>query len=158
MNLSIKIDRRQWLQSLQKIGLLALGTWFSPMTAFAKKEEADSVIKAITGGAAINDGRVTLVIPPLVENGNLVVLKVSVESPMTENNYVKVIHVIAEGNPLPNIFTAYLTPRSGTAVITTRVRLADSQRVWAIAQMNDGSFWQGYAETLVTLSACTEMV
>lgn len=158
MNLSIKIDRRQWLQSLQKIGLLALGTWFSPMTAFAKKEEADSVIKVITGGAAINDGRVTLVIPPLVENGNLVVLKVSVESPMTENNYVKVIHVIAEGNPLPNIFTAYLTPRSGTAVITTRVRLADSQRVWAIAQMNDGSFWQGYAETLVTLSACTEMV
>ena len=158
MNLSKRINRRQWLKSLQSIGLLALGTWFSPMTVFAKKEEADSVIKAITGGATIKDGRVTLVIPPLVENGNLVVLKVSVDSPMTENNYVKVIHVIAEGNPLPNIFTAYLTPRSGTANITTRVRLADSQRVWAIAQMNDGSFWQGYAETLVTLSACTEMV
>ena len=158
MNLSKRINRRQWLKSLQSIGLLALGTWFSPMTVFAKKEEADSVIKAITGGASIKDGRVTLVIPPLVENGNLVVLKVSVDSPMTENNYVKAIHVIAEGNPLPNIFTAYLTPRSGTANITTRVRLADSQRVWAIAQMNDGSFWQGYAETLVTLSACTEMV
>jgi sulfur-oxidizing protein SoxY len=128
------------------------------MTVFAKKEEADSVIMAITGGAAIKDGRVTLVIPPLVENGNLVVLKVSVDSPMTANDYVKVIHVVAEGNPLPNIFTAFLTPRSGTANITTRVRLADSQRVWAIAQMNDGSFWQGYAETLVTLSACTEMV
>ena len=158
MNLSKTINRRQWLASIEKMGLLALGAWFSPMTVFAKKEEADSVIQAITGGAVIKDGRVTLVIPPLVENGNLVVLKVSVESPMTENNYVKVIHVIAEGNPLPNIFTAYLTPRSGTAVITTRVRLADSQRVWAIAQMNDGSFWQGYAETLVTLSACTEMV
>ena len=158
MNLSKRINRRQWLKSLQSIGLLALGTWFSPMTVFAKKEEADSVIKAITGGASIKDGRVTLVIPPLVENGNLVVLKVSVDSPMTENNYVKAIHLIAEGNPLPNIFTAYLTPRSGTANITTRVRLADSQRVWAIAQMNDGSFWQGYAETLVTLSACTEMV
>lgn len=158
MNLSKKINRRQWLKSLQSIGLLALGTWFSPITVFAKKEEADSVIKAITGGASIKDGRVTLVIPPLVENGNLVVLKVSVDSPMTENNYVKAIHVVAEGNPLPNIFTAYLTPRSGTANITTRVRLADSQRVWAIAQMNDGSFWQGYAETLVTLSACTEMV
>ena len=158
MNLSKKINRRQWLKSLQSIGLIALGTWFSPATVFAKKEEADSVIKAITGGASIKDGRVTLVIPPLVENGNLVVLKVSVDSPMTENNYVKAIHVVAEGNPLPNIFTAYLTPRSGTANITTRVRLADSQRVWAIAQMNDGSFWQGYAETLVTLSACTEMV
>ena len=158
MNPSKTINRRQWLKSLQKLSLLALGTWFSPMTVFAKKEEADSAIKAITGGALIKTGRVTLVIPPLVENGNLVVLKVSVDSPMTENNYVKAIHVIAEGNPLPNIFTAYLTPRSGTANITTRVRLADSQRVWAIAQMNDGSFWQGYAETLVTLSACTEVV
>ena len=158
MNPSKTINRRQWLKSLQKLSLLALGTWFSPMTVFAKKEEADSAIKAITGGAIIKTGRVTLVIPPLVENGNLVVLKVSVDSPMTENNYVKAIHVIAEGNPLPNIFTAYLTPRSGTANITTRVRLADSQRVWAIAQMNDGSFWQGYAETLVTLSACTEVV
>jgi sulfur-oxidizing protein SoxY len=128
------------------------------MTVFAKKEEADSVIMAITGGTAIKDGRVTLVIPPLVENGNLVVLKVSVDSPMTANDYVKVIHVVAEGNPLPNVFSAFLTPRSGTANITTRVRLADSQRVWAIAQMNDGSFWKGYAETLVTLSACTEMV
>jgi len=77
---------------------------------------------------------------------------------MTAADYVRVIHVIAEGNPLPNIFTAYLSPRSGAANITTRVRLADSQRVWAIVQMNNGSFWQGSAETLVTLSACTEMV
>jgi sulfur-oxidizing protein SoxY len=158
MKLPKTLSRRQWLQRLRSVTVLAIGTWFSPMTVFAKKEEADSVIMAITGGAAIKDGRVTLVIPPLVENGNLVVLKVSVDSPMTANDYVKVIHVVAEGNPLPNIFTAFLTPLSGTANITTRVRLADSQRVWAIAQMNDGSFWQGYAETLVTLSACTEMV
>jgi sulfur-oxidizing protein SoxY len=158
MKLPKTLSRRQWLKRLRNLTVLAIGTWFSPMTVFAKKEEADSVIMAITGGAAIKDGRVTLVIPPLVENGNLVVLKVSVDSPMTENDYVKVIHVVAEGNPLPNIFTAFLTPRSGTANITTRVRLADSQRVWAIAQMSDGSFWQGYAETLVTLSACTEMV
>jgi sulfur-oxidizing protein SoxY len=77
---------------------------------------------------------------------------------MTADDYVKSIHIIAEGNPLPNIFTVYLTPRSGTANITTRVRLADSQTVWAIAQMSDGNFYQGQAETLVTLSACTELV
>ncbi|MBU3539684.1 SoxY-related AACIE arm protein [Polynucleobacter sp. UB-Tiil-W10] len=150
--------RRHWLRQVQGLGLLALGFCLNPMTAFAKKEEADEAIKKITGGASIREGKVTLVIPPLVENGNLVVLKVSVDSPMTANDYVKTIHVIAEGNPLPNIFTVYLSPRSGTANITTRVRLADSQRVWAIAQMNNGSFWQGSAETLVTLSACTEMV
>ena len=157
-NSPLNMHRRAWMQQLQKLTLLAFGTYFMPSIALAKKEEADEAIQKITGGAKIQEGRVTLTIPPLVENGNLVVLKVSVDSPMTANDYVKVIHVIAEGNPLPNIFTAYLTPRSGTANITTRVRLADSQRVWAIAQMNNGSFWQGSAETLVTLSACTEMV
>ena len=153
-----KMHRRHWLQKIQKLGLFTLGAWFSPSIVFAKKEDADEAIQKITGNAKIQEGRVTLTIPPLIENGNLVVLKVSVDSPMTANDYVKAIHVIAEGNPLPNIFTAYLTPRSGTANITTRVRLADSQRVWAIAQMSNGSFWQGSAETLVTLSACTEVI
>lgn len=150
--------RRNWLKQVRGLGLLALGFCVNPLNAFAKKEDADAAIQKITGGAAMREGKVTLVIPPLVENGNLVLLKVSVDSPMTANDYVKTIHVIAEGNPLPNIFTVYLSPRSGSANITTRVRLADSQKVWAIAQMNNGSFWQGSAETLVTLSACTEMV
>ncbi|MBU3577852.1 SoxY-related AACIE arm protein [Polynucleobacter sp. UK-Kesae-W10] len=158
LDFSFQPNRRRWLGRLQKLSLLVIGTWFSPLTVFAKKEDATKAIQDISGGKAVQEGRVSIVIPPLVENGNLVVLKVSVESPMTVTNYVKAIHVIAEGNPLPNIFTAYLTPRSGTSSITTRVRLADSQTVWAIAQMNDGSFWSGHAETLVTLSACTELV
>jgi sulfur-oxidizing protein SoxY len=151
-------SRRNWFKQVQKLGVLALGIWFNPSTVFAKKEDAAKVIQEITGGKPVQDGKVNLVIPPLVENGNLVVLKVSVDSPMTANDYVKAIHVIAEGNPLPNIFTAHLSPRAGTAIITTRVRLADSQTVWAIAQMSDGSFYRGSAETLVTLSACTELV
>ena len=157
-NMLYQISRRKWLKQVQKIGVFSLGAWFSPLTVFAKKEDAAKAIQEITGDTPVQDGKVTLTIPPLVENGNLVVLKVSVDSPMTATNYVKSIHVIAEGNPLPNIFTAYLTPRSGTANLTTRVRLADSQTVWAIAQMNDGSFWRGHADTLVTLSACTELV
>ena len=158
MKNTIYQHRRKWLKQVQGLGLIALGLLASPLTAFAKKEDANEAIKKIVGGATLREGKVTLTIPPLVENGNLVVLKVSVDSPMTANDYVKTIYVIAEGNPLPNIFTVYLTPRSGTANITTRVRLADSQKVWAIAQMSNGSFWQGSAETLVTLSACTEMV
>jgi sulfur-oxidizing protein SoxY len=158
MKKEIGYHRRHWLKQVQGLGLLALGFCVNPLNAFAKKADADQAIQKVTGGALIKEGKVTLTIPPLVENGNLVVLKVSVDSPMTANDYVKAIHVIAEGNPLPNIFTAYLTPRSGTATITTRVRLADSQTVWAIAQMSNGSFWKGSAETLVTLSACTELV
>jgi sulfur-oxidizing protein SoxY len=151
-------NRRSWFKRIQKLGLMAIGVWFSPLTVFAKPEDAARAIQAITGGKPLINGKVNLAIPTLIENGNLVVLKVSVDSPMTENDYVRAIHVIAEGNPLPNIFTAYLTPRSGTANLTTRVRLADSQTVWAIAQMSNGSFYQGRAETLVTLSACIESV
>ena len=151
----IKLSRRMYLSAL---GLLGLSNWIVPSLALAKKPEAMEAIAKIVGSNTIRDGRVKLVIPPLVESGNLVVLKLSIESPMTANDYVKAVHVIAEENPSPNIFTAYFTPRSGRAELTTRVRLADSQRVWAIAQMSDGSFWQGYADTLVTLSACTEMI
>lgn len=156
--MKMQTNRRSWLKKLHHIGVFAIGAWFSPLSALAKKEDAIKAIQDITGGKPVIDGKVKLVIPPLVENGNLVVLKLSVDSPMSANNYVKTVHVIAEGNPLPNIFTVHLTPRSGTANITTRVRLADSQTVWAIAQMSDGSFYQGSAETLVTLSACTELV
>ena len=151
----IKLSRRMYLSAL---GLLGLSSWMAPSLTMAKKPEAMEAIAKIAGSNTIRDGRVKLVIPPLVESGNLVVLKLSIESPMTANDYVKAVHVIAEENPSPNIFTAYFTPRSGRAELTTRVRLADSQRVWAIAQMSDGSFWQGYADTLVTLSACTEMI
>ena len=156
MNMSdLKLSRRAYLSVL---GLLGVSSWIVPSLAMAKKPEAMEAIAKIVGSSPIRDGRVKLVIPPLVESGNLVVLKLSIESPMTANDYVKAVHVIAEGNPLPNIFTAYFTPRSGRAELTTRVRLADSQRVWAVAQMSDGSFWQGHADTLVTLSACTELV
>ncbi len=152
---TIKLSRRMYLSAL---GLLGLSAWMAPGSTVAKKPEAMEAIEKIIGANSVRDGRVNLVIPPLVESGNLVVIKLSIESPMTANNYVKAVHVISEANPFPNIFTTYFTPRSGRAELTTRVRLADSQRVWAIAQMSDGSFWRGYADTLVTLSACTEMI
>ena len=151
----IKLSRRMYLSAL---GLLGLSSWMAPSLTMAKKPEAMEAIAKIIGSGTVRDGRVKLVIPPLVESGNLVVLKLSIDSPMTPTDYVKAVHVISEANPSPNMFAAYFTPRSGRAELTTRVRLADSQRVWAIAQMSDGSFFRGYADTLVTLSACTEMI
>ena len=152
---AIQLSRRMYLSAL---GFLGLSSWIVPSLTMASKPEAIEAIAKIVGSSPIRDGRVKLVIPPLVESGNLVVLKLSVESPMTTTDYVRAVHVISEGNPLPNIFAAYFTPRSGRAELTTRVRLADSQRVWAIAQMSDGTYWQGYADTIVTLSACTETI
>ena len=125
--------------------------------AFATVDDATQAVDKILGNQKAKVGRVNLEIPPLVENGNLVTMKVAVESPMSEADYVRAIHIVAEGNPLPNVVSFYLSPRAGLAVITTRIRLGDSQRVRAIAQMSDGSFWQGDAATLVTLAACTEV-
>lgn len=127
------------------------------LNAFATVDDATQAVDKILGGRSAQVGRVTLEIPPLVENGNLVTMKVSVQSPMTEADYVRAVHIVAEGNPLPNVVSFFLSPRSGRAAITTRIRLGDSQRVRAIAQMSDGSFWQGDAATLVTLAACTEV-
>lgn len=149
------LNRRQYLF---KIGLVGLLFSFMPLLARAKKPEALAAIQKIQGSNSVQEGRIKLIIPPLVENGNSVALKVSVDSPMTPNDFVKAVHIISEGNPLPNILSAYFTTGSGEAKLTTRVRLSDSQRVWAIAEMSDGSFWQTYADTKVTLSACTEVI
>jgi len=135
----------------------AVASGLPSLNALGAVADATQAIEKIVGNKKVSRGRVTLVIPPLVENGNLVTMKVSVESPMTKTDYVQAIHIVAEGNPLPNVVSFYLSPRAGRAAITTRIRLGDSQRVRAIAHMSDGSFWQGDASTLVTLAACTEV-
>lgn len=113
-------------------------------------------IAKLVGGKTINRGRVKLGIPPLVENGHLVPLTVSVESPMTQSDYVKAIHVFTERNPLPEMASFYLGPRAGRAQVATRVRMADTQSVVAIAELSDGSFWSASEHIVVTLAACLE--
>jgi sulfur-oxidizing protein SoxY len=125
-------------------------------SALATPEQGQAALADLLSGQTARPGRVTLDIPPLVENGNSVVMQVRVDSPMTADDHVRAIHIVAEGNPIPRILSAYFTPHSGKAQLTARVRLGDSQRVWAIAHMSNGSFWSGHADTLVTSSACTE--
>jgi sulfur-oxidizing protein SoxY len=117
-----------------------------------------TAIRTVTGGAPVQTGKVKLDIPPLVENGNSVPMTVSVTSPMTPNDYVKSIHVFNEKNPQPNLGNFYLRPSAGRAQVATRVRLADSQKIVAIAKLSDGSFWSVTSEVVVTLAACTEEV
>jgi sulfur-oxidizing protein SoxY len=117
-----------------------------------------SAIRNVVGEAPVRTGKVKLDIPPLVENGNTVPMMVSVSSPMTEDDHVKSIHVFNEKNPQPNIGNFYLGPRAGRAQVSTRIRLADSQKVVAIAQLSDGSFWSATADVVVTLAACTDEV
>ena len=113
-------------------------------------------IRALVGAAAVQPGRVKLDVPPLVENGHLVPLSVSVDSPMSEADHVTAIHIFTERNPLPEMVTFHLGPRAGRAFASTRVRMADTQNVIAIARMNDGTFWSDSAHLIVTLAACLE--
>lgn len=113
-------------------------------------------LRKVVGDAKVNPGKVKLEVPPLSENGNSVTMTVTVDSPMTPENYVKAIHVLAEKNPQPYVIGVKLTPRAGRASIQTRIRLADSQDIMAIAELSDGTFWQDTGSVIITLGACLE--
>jgi len=117
-----------------------------------------TAIRNVVGEAPVRIGKVKLDVPPLVENGNTVPMTVSVQNPMTANDYVKSIHVFNEKNPQPNVGNFYLGPHAGRAQISTRIRLADSQKIVAIARLSDESFWSTSVDVVVTLAACTEEV
>ena len=115
-----------------------------------------AAIRTVVGENQINRGKVTLDIPPLVENGNTVACSVAVDSPMTAADYVRAIHIFNEKNPQPNVIGVHLGPRAGRAKVSTRIRLADTQRVIAIAELSDGSFWSDSVDVVITLGACLE--
>ena len=121
-----------------------------------RRAALDEAIKRATGGASLRTGRVSLDLPPLIDNGNSVPLSVRVDSPMTPADHVKSIHVFTEKNPQPTVFEAHLGPRAGRAEVSTRARIADSGRVVAIAAMSDGTYWSGTMSVAVILSACLE--
>lgn len=124
--------------------------------AAASPDSRAAAIRDFAGDAAVRTGRVTVDLPPLVENGNSAPLTVAVDSPMSEADHVRRIAVFNETNPQPNVVTAILGPRSGRARLQTRIRLASSQRITAVAEMSDGTFWTGGADVIVTLAACIE--
>jgi sulfur-oxidizing protein SoxY len=116
----------------------------------------EGAIKSILKGAPMQRGRVKLELPKLAENGHSVALTVSVESPMTEQDHVRRIDLVSEKNPVPHMATFVLGPRAGRAEIGTRVRLNGTQRMTAIAELSDGSFWFDAFDVTVTEAACLD--
>jgi sulfur-oxidizing protein SoxY len=128
-----------------------------PLSAARGTPQAmQDAIRKIVGDAALRPGKVTLEVPPLVENGNTVPLTVSIDSPMTAADHVRAIHIVNEKNQQPHVISVTLGPRAGRASLSARIKLADSQQVMAFAEMSDGSFWSGSADVIVTLAACVE--
>lgn len=135
------------------------GAFVAPCAFRSAAAGADAIVPAVrqvTRGAQVRPGRVKLAIPRLADNGNLVLCRISVESPMTETDHVRRIGIFSEKNPRPVIGVFHLGPRAGRAEIVTRIRLAGTQRVVAVAELSDGTFWSDTAEVVVTVSACLD--
>jgi sulfur-oxidizing protein SoxY len=154
--------RRRVLKSIAGGALLPL-TLPTALPAFAQMpvarpplEQLVPVMKQITNGAPVRESRVKLEIPHLAENGHLVPLTVSVDSPMTAADHVTTLYLLSEKNPRPIIAKIGMSPGTGRAALTTRIRLAGAQHVVALAQMSDGSFWAASADVIVTETACLD--
>ena len=144
------MERRLLLQTAT-----GLGGWLLLRPALANSQLQDAV-RAWTGGTPVQTGRVKLDIAPLVDNGNTVPLSVSVDSPMTAADHVVAIAVFNERNPQADVLRCSLGPRAGKAQVSTRIRLATTQKLTAVARLSDGSCWQQTVDVIVALAACLE--
>jgi sulfur-oxidizing protein SoxY len=158
MRIKDESTRRKFLGLAGSAAVLGAAPVVTLRPAQATPAMMAAAIRNVVGTAVVRTGKVKLDLPPLVENGNTVPMTVSVSSPMTPDDYVKSIHVFNEKNPQPNIGNFYLGPHAGRAQIATRIRLADSQKITAIAHLSDGSFWSASVDVVVTLAACTDEV
>jgi sulfur-oxidizing protein SoxY len=149
------LRRRMIVGSAACVAMTALPGVLSAATG-RLKADVQAEIQAATGGVAAKSGRVKLTMPELAENGNAVALSVTVESPMTADNYVKSVQIFAPENPITTVARFHFNPRSGRAKAATTIRLATSQTLIAVATMSDGSAWSGEAYVLVTLAACID--
>ncbi len=122
--------------------------------AAATPEALATALRETFGDRPITPGRIKLDLPRLAENGNIVPVTITVASPMTEQDYVQSIHLFAQSNPLPRILDVELGPHNGQARVATRIRLAVSQQVYAVAVMSDGTLWSTAADVEVTVGGC----
>lgn len=126
------------------------------LPARATSSEMEAAIRGYADGRPVTRGKVKLDVPPLVENGNAVPLTVTVDSPMTAAAHVTGIAVFNDRNPQRDVVRFTLTPRSGRAQVSSRIRLATSQQLVAVARLSDGTYWSDAVDVLVTLAACLE--
>ena len=149
--MTLQVSRRQALALAA--GGLAAAAGGLPTTALAKND-ADEIIKSFTGGKEPLKGKVKLDLPEIAENGNTVPMTVTVESPMTEESHVTDVLIVADENPRSGVVTFHFSPASGVAEANTRIRLAATQDVIAVAKMNDGSVFMTSKQVKVTIGGC----
>jgi len=146
------VDRRSFVLGASAAAAFAALAPIGASPASAKSWQ--DMMKEALGGAEAVEGKVKLDLPEIAENGNTVPYKVNVDSPMTDADYVKSVHVYATGNPGPQIIDAYFTPMSGKAYVKSRMRLAKTQEVVVVALMSTGKAYMGKTTVKVTIGGC----
>ena len=141
-------------QALRFTALTAFVAVLAPRMAVATEEAVATELEKLYAGKSMAEGRIKLDMPEIAENGLVVPINISVESPMTEADYVKSVHVFADGNPLPQVVTYKFTPQSGKAAASVRMRLAQTQNVIAVAEMSNGTLYTAKAQVKVTIGGC----
>src|SRR5262245_9601598 len=135
-------------------GVAALAAILAPRLAAASPEQVEAEINKLYAGKAMADGRIKLDLPSIAENGLVVPLGFEVESPMTDKDYVKAVHVFGDGNPNPGVASFYFTPMMPKAAAQFRLRLAQTQNIVAVAEMSDGTLYTAKREVKVTIGGC----
>lgn len=146
----MKLDRRNFCM----LGAGALAMLSTSRSGWAATSEYDAAVADFLAGAEAKTGTITLGAPEIAENGNTVPVNVSVESPMTEDDYVTEVIILASDNPLPGIATFKFTPMSGEASASTRIRLAKTQDVIAMARTSTGAVFMDQKTIKVTIGGC----
>jgi len=152
--LHASISRRQLLISAGAGGSAIATMALIPHSAFADAELVAESMKGLIGDVAPSEGRIELDLPQIAENGNTVPIMISIDSPMTAEDYVKAVHVFADGNPRPDVASFFFTPACGEATCSTRIRLAKTQNIIAVAEMSNGEVYMAKSEVKVTIGGC----
>ncbi len=150
--MNLTFDRRQVL--VLGAGCALTGIVGVDFASAQGKNDISEVIGKFTGGKTPVAGRVKLDVPEIAENGNTVPMTVSVDSPMTAKDYVQEVLVVADGNPRAGVATFRFGPATGVAEANTRIRLASTQNITAVAKMSDGNFFSVTKEVKVTIGGC----
>jgi sulfur-oxidizing protein SoxY len=128
-----------------------------PMNALATADDFTRALANFARSVKPIESNLTLIIEPLVDNGNSVPVSISADLPLTGPNAVTHLALFNEKNPQPDIAVFEITPLMGHAEISTRIRLAGTQRVAAMARTADGRVYMKSLEVIVTTAACAEM-
>ena len=145
-----KISRRNALQLIA----VFTGTAVFPSISFAQSNQALDRINEITNGLGAIESDIWLDLPEIAENGNQVKVSFEMDSPMTENDHIKTVYILADGNPSPNVAKFSFTPEMGSCSATTRMRLSKTQNVYLLAANNNEQFFMTYAKVKVTIGGC----